>query len=245
MSRARPRPGTFSCRTMAHQAPQPISSYPSKRSVSPSSRTKLDRRLPSRLVYGHIPLPSARPTPRFRILRSRQDSTLLAILLLDLFEKITTREIPNQSSWMGHVHGALSLVRLRGLKEFRDPASLRILVRLSTNLLISCIASGNTVPAELVAIREHAQRRMGLKDLKWRLSERTIDFVNLCGVLGHGKAGAEECVRLSVDLDEECAMLASDLQADWQYTRVVQGCGTGRAFGLHIDFYPSRHVAQT
>lgn len=64
------------------------------------------------------------------------DTTLLAALLLDLFEKITN--ITQYSgSWMDHVTGALALVKLRGLENFRDRSALRVLMRLSNNLIIS------------------------------------------------------------------------------------------------------------
>ena len=41
------------------------------------------------------------------------DSTLLAVLLLDLFEKITNSNPRSISSWMSHINGALALVELR------------------------------------------------------------------------------------------------------------------------------------
>lgn len=65
-----------------------------------------------------------------------KDTTLLAALLLDLFEKITN-VTHHSNSWISHVIGALALVKLRGLENFRGPAALHILMRLSNNLIIS------------------------------------------------------------------------------------------------------------
>jgi hypothetical protein len=67
-----------------------------------------------------------------------KDTTLLSALCLDLFEKLTNIS-QKSKSWMGHVNGALTLVRMRGLKNFRDPSALRVLARVSNNLLISKI----------------------------------------------------------------------------------------------------------
>lgn len=69
-----------------------------------------------------------------------RNTTLLTSLLLDLFEKITNSESRHSKSWTGHAAGALALVKLRGLDQFQDPAALRVLVRLSTNFLIGCVA---------------------------------------------------------------------------------------------------------
>jgi hypothetical protein len=43
-----------------------------------------------------------------------KDSTMLSILLLDLYEKITSKEPQYDSAWAAHIKGALSLVQLRG-----------------------------------------------------------------------------------------------------------------------------------
>ena len=74
-----------------------------------------------------------------------KDTTLLAALLLDLFEKITNIN-HNSGSWMGHVNGALALVKLRGLENFQDPSALRILMRLSNNLVISKTPAAQYIP---------------------------------------------------------------------------------------------------
>jgi len=71
-----------------------------------------------------------------------EDTILLTSLLLDMFEKITNTHPRNMGSWVSHLNGALTLVQMRGLDQLKDPASLRTLTRLSTNLLINCVATG-------------------------------------------------------------------------------------------------------
>ena len=95
------------------------------------------------------------------------DTTLITLLLLDLFEKITNPKPQRDEAWTGHVHGALALVRLRGLEQFQDPLALRVLVRLSINLLISCVATKSPVPGELVALQAHTTKHLNPSDPKW------------------------------------------------------------------------------
>jgi hypothetical protein len=75
------------------------------------------------------------------------DPTILTSLLLDMFEKITNTQ-PRYESWLSHLNGALTLVNMRGLDQLKDPATLRALIRLSTNLLINCVSTGSSVPDE-------------------------------------------------------------------------------------------------
>ena len=74
-----------------------------------------------------------------------KNTTLMASLLLDLFEKITDSEAQNKS-WNSHVNGALALVKFRGLEQFQDHSEFTILARLSTHYIVSCVASDSSVP---------------------------------------------------------------------------------------------------
>lgn len=74
-------------------------------------------------------------------LKSPESATLLAVLLLDLFEKIL------HNSWMSHVNGALALVKLRGhakLRQYTGPSALSTFVHeLSHQLCCSqCACTG-------------------------------------------------------------------------------------------------------
>lgn len=62
-----------------------------------------------------------------------KDTTLMASLLLDLFEKITNSESRSNKSWTSHANGALALVSFRGLEKFKDPFEFNVLVRVSTH----------------------------------------------------------------------------------------------------------------
>ena len=74
-----------------------------------------------------------------------KNTTLMASLLLDLFEKITGTETRNNSC-TSHVNGALALVRLRGLDQFQDDSGYNMLVRLFTHYIVGCVASDSPVP---------------------------------------------------------------------------------------------------
>ncbi len=95
------------------------------------------------------------------------DSTLLAVLLLDLYEKITNSNPRSSDLWMSHVKGALALVRLRDVTQFRDYIGLRLSVRLSINAVISCVAANPPVPAALTKLRSDLEPFLNKNDPKW------------------------------------------------------------------------------
>lgn len=174
-----------------------------------------------------------------------KDTTLLASLLLDLFEKTTNGEQRHAQSWTGHVNGALALVRLRGLEQFQDPSTLRALVRLSTNLLISCVASDAPVPDELNALRAYAGIHLNAADPKWRLSNLMVHYANLRSDIRRRRLSTADCISISIELDQTLQALALDMPPSWQYKTTFLDGDSKRIYNHHFDSYPDRHATQT
>ena len=110
--------------------------------------------------------------------KQTKNTTLMASLLLDLFEKITDTETRN-NSWSSHVNGALALVSLRGLDQFQDESDFNMLVRLYTHYIVSCVASDFPVPNNLNPIEVHIGNRLSDKDPMLRLSNLMVQYANL------------------------------------------------------------------
>ena len=174
-----------------------------------------------------------------------EDTTLLTSLLLDLFEKITNNQPRDSESWRSHVDGALTLVRMRGLDQFQDPAIIQVLVRLSSNLLISCIATGAPAPEEISELRSYAEKYLNVYDPKWQLSGLMIHYANLKNSMYTGNLSTAAFVRLSLDLDSKLEALALDMPAAWQFTKHKRTEDSQWIYTDHIDIYPERHVKQT
>jgi hypothetical protein len=174
-----------------------------------------------------------------------KDTTLIAPLLLDLFEKITNPEPRRDEGWTGHVHGALALVRLRGLEQFQDPSALRVLVRLSTNLLISCVASESPVPDELVALRAYAAKHLNARDPKWQLSDLMVHYANLRSDMQRGDLSIDNCISFSMGLDAKLQALALNMPTSWRYKTTITNGGSDRICNHRFDSYPDRHTTQT
>jgi hypothetical protein len=92
---------------------------------------------------------------------ARHDSTLIAVLCLGLFEALLHRvgacvdsatEMP--ASWMAHMMGSLSLVRLRGRSQFDTPLGRQLFVQVTTYIRFSCNQRKVTVPNEVIAMHK-------------------------------------------------------------------------------------------
>ena len=173
-----------------------------------------------------------------------KDTTLLASLLLDLFEKITDSEPRNNKSWTSHVNGALALVRLRGLEQFQDPSEFRVLVRLNNHYIISCVVSGSLVPDELIAIRAYVEKHLNVQDHTLQLSDLMVHYAKLRSEIRRGILSNDEHIGVFMELDVKLQALDLDMPLSWQYSTTLLDHKSDRTFDLHFDSYPDRKKCQ-
>ena len=173
------------------------------------------------------------------------DSTLLAVLLLDLFEKITNNVPRSTSSWMSHVNGALALVKMRNPDQIQNYTALRLSVRLTTSLLISCVAANAPVPPELAKLREDLAPFLTADDPKWQVSGLVVKYANLQGAIQDGYLCASDILTRTVELDGEFISLTRNLPASWLYNTTYLFEPSQRVYEEHFDTYSDHFVTQT
>ncbi|EXJ71735.1 uncharacterized protein A1O5_05544 [Cladophialophora psammophila CBS 110553] len=173
------------------------------------------------------------------------DSTLLAVLLLDLFEKITNRNPISSESWMSHVKGALALVKLRRLEQLETYIGLRLSVRLFTNMLISCVAADSPVPPALIKLRSDLQPHVDPKDPKWQVSGLVMKYANFRGAAKTGLMAPSEIIMQAKRLDSEFSSIARNMPPSWISHRISVPTGSPGVLEQYYDVYPDYFTAQT
>ena len=172
------------------------------------------------------------------------DSTLLAVLLLDLFEKISNNNPRSTSSWMSHVNGALALVKMRGTKQFHDYPGRRLSLRLTTSLLISCVAANAPVPHELIKLRSDLEPFLDRADPKWKVSGLVVKYANLQGAIQDGCLNGSNILTRAAQLDCEFVSLAETMPLTWLYNTTYLEEASERVLEQRFDTYPHHHTTQ-
>ncbi|KAL4748115.1 hypothetical protein BDW72DRAFT_181164 [Aspergillus terricola var. indicus] len=81
---------------------------------------------------------------------SRANATLSAVLLLAIYEVITSRSIKSIEKWTMHIIGATGLLQLRGPEHLQSEEGLKLFVQLRFQIIISCLQRGIHVPKDLL-----------------------------------------------------------------------------------------------
>ncbi|EXJ85029.1 hypothetical protein A1O3_05704 [Capronia epimyces CBS 606.96] len=173
-----------------------------------------------------------------------RDSTLLAVLLLDLFEKIMNNNPRSSPSWMSHVNGALALVKVRGTNQFHTYVGLRLSVRLFSNILISCIAADAPVPPAMYKLRQDIEPFLGTIDPKWQVSQLVMEYTTLRGAIHDGHFVTSEVIVQAKLLDDKFRMLAETLPRSRISRRIPVQWQSDEVVDQYYDVYPDLLTVQ-
>jgi len=75
---------------------------------------------------------------------AHSDELLMSILLFSLYETITATN-ESRIAWTHHISGAVSLVKLRGEEQLKNPQSLHLFRAVRASMLTSSIIQGKTI----------------------------------------------------------------------------------------------------
>ncbi|KAK0384154.1 hypothetical protein NLU13_8243 [Sarocladium strictum] len=84
---------------------------------------------------------------------AKQDTTLLSVLLISLFDSIAPRLDESSRNWSTHVNGAVQLVRLRGHDQLSSRLGRAMLSDVSSNVYTSCAQRRVPVPDVISEMR--------------------------------------------------------------------------------------------
>ena len=149
---------------------------------------------------------------------AKKDSTILSIMLLDMYEKITNNEIDqDEEAWATHINAALALVKLRGDEQFQEPASMRMLIRLSINAAINCNLSERPISPQLLNLRRALATYIPKpSNPKWRQTELMQGYMELRQRMNDSTISDLEVVRNTRDIDSKISAFTKDFEPHWR-----------------------------
>jgi hypothetical protein len=177
-------------------------------------------------------------------------STFEAALLLDLFEKMMISASEANAARHAHVEGALALVKLRGITNFKKRSEVRALLGLSLNATICALSTGSAIPKEVREIRKHAATFVDTSYPKWRLSECILEFTDLPDEVRSSTMTPQQRIARSAALDRKLEVVGLEAGNAWSYERKFvsghdQRVTVPDGFFPLYDVYPDRTITQS
>jgi hypothetical protein len=149
---------------------------------------------------------------------AKHNATLLTVLLLDLYEKLTQELLGNPLAHSKHLDGALVLLQLSGASQFNDDIRLRLFRQLSMSILLRCLRRGDDIPSDLLLLRQS----INAADQDGQLEGLMTRFVILQNGVRKGEwleRGMDAEVK---DIDDELVILCSR-PPKWKFADAIAG----------------------
>lgn len=171
-----------------------------------------------------------------------KDATFLAVLFLDLFEKIT-KSSPGPLEYSAHAKGAIALATLRGHEQFRDPIGLRMFTQLSASILTKCIQVDIPVPAGLLDLWRVARDYLDVSSPKLHFLEQLILFVQLRVAVQHGVLSRTEIILSAKRIDSSLLAIPTKVAPHWMHETIYNTYWSADVYGDQFYVYQDHRIS--
>ena len=178
--------------------------------------------------------------------KARKDSTLIAVLLLSLYEVMTCTTRPAMCLWENHVKGAMALIQLRGRQQMQSQLGLQLLNQATASVAISSHRRKSEVPPELVTLVARALQHAPEDDPSWSFRLISMRSANLRAAIEKGSlSDPDVIIAAALELDRDFVAWSRTLPPSWQYeTHFMDQDNSNLVYEARYHLYPVYGMAQ-
>ncbi|KAK4175490.1 hypothetical protein QBC36DRAFT_189790 [Triangularia setosa] len=156
--------------------------------------------------------------------QAADDATLMAVILLGLYEMINFDTWDRYHNWTTHIQGATALLDLRGQEQFTRERGGQLYVQIRPQILLACMKQRVTVPPALVTATYNFQSS-GIREQLHQPETRSpasvceISFrvVNLRAAVKNGTLNQEIILARALDIEADLRTWREGLPSAWEY----------------------------
>ena len=151
----------------------------------------------------------------------KKDTTLMAVMILGIFETVTGCNARSLDAWAEHVAGASALLQLRGFEQLNNPRGRRMFIQASSSLMISCIQRNLPLPDYIIEWTAEAGKSLSVPDAAWTVQELMMEFTNFnASVMGGKLTNPETILERCLDLDSKYKEFYTNVPPGWEFQTV-------------------------
>lgn len=173
-----------------------------------------------------------------------QDSTLISVLLLGLFESLAFEGRQSPESWTVHTQGAATLIRLRGKSQFESEFGRRLMAQVSSYVHMSSAQRKVRPPLDFQELEHQALALMDPRDPIRRLSYLMDSFIDLRADLTEKQFTDEmTIIERALKIDKDAILLIDNLPPSYNFEVLSGDQAPSWSFRSTSHRYPNHHIA--
>ncbi|KAH9867264.1 hypothetical protein IAQ61_007856 [Plenodomus lingam] len=174
-----------------------------------------------------------------------KDSVLVSVIMLGMYENMIFHDKRSIEAWAKHVHGACTLINLRGPMQFKSSIARRIFHQFYGVALLVALETGTTVPEGLKGLYEHLRPKSDyeIHGRQWttRIVEVMHDAINLNQ---DKRADPKTMLARALQIDRELDEVKALMPSIWHYETVHLNTPSPYHYGAFYSVYIDPWIAQ-
>lgn len=151
----------------------------------------------------------------------KKDTTLMAVMVLGIFETLVGRSENSLVAWAAHLNGAAALMKIRGPEQMKTVAGRRLFAQITGMLATSCLQQETELPEHIFELRLELDKYVDIKNIIWESHHVLIRFTNLYSAVKRDKlTDLREILSQSLDLDKKLVQVFSVAAEDWTFSTI-------------------------
>lgn len=174
-----------------------------------------------------------------------KDSTLIAVIMLGLYENFMYHDMRSIQAWAKHVQGASALLNLRGKRQFESDRARRMFHHIYGIILLVSLESGQVIPAGIQDLYDYCNQSSDYAVHGRQWTTRLTNFMhNTINLNRDTKSDPVTLVTTAVNLDRELDRIKALMPAIWKYETVQLQQPSAYAYGTFYHIYMDSWIAQ-
>lgn len=151
----------------------------------------------------------------------KKDTTLMAVMILGIFENLVGRSENSLVAWAAHLNGAAALMKIRGPEQMKTATARRLYGQITAMLAASCLQQEIELPEHIFELRLELDKYVNVKEITWENHRVLILFTNLYAKVKKGKlTDLQEIFRQCLELDDKLVQVFSDVTPNWTFSTI-------------------------
>jgi hypothetical protein len=174
----------------------------------------------------------------------KSDTTLLAIMLLGLFEATFNEQ--SFEGWSNHVKGAAALINVRGAQQMSTLPGRRMYLQSVALLALNCLGAGESLPPYVDDLNQELIQHLNVNDPRERFFFFNNNIINFrAELLRNSTISVQEIITRALELDEVAKRTFENAGPEWTYEQILKTSDSPLVYADFYHIYPSLSAAQT
>ncbi|KAL2061307.1 hypothetical protein VTL71DRAFT_7580 [Oculimacula yallundae] len=176
---------------------------------------------------------------------AKSDQTIIAIMLLGLYETNTCNSRHSMETWTRHITGASALLQLRGREQWRTPIGYHLFIHLRTQVITNCIQRHAPVPDIISEWSQDLDFETAEQAAATTLSNLAIRYCNLRASMScfRDYSDPERIISTACALDSEYEIWTRTCPIQYIYQTVTLNERADDVFSDHYHAYSTIWIA--